>query len=61
MEQNSGRLHNTIGMTIGATRSLEFLVKEFQSILSYLAAGLSSRGKIARLSTLIVGTQQVQE
>jgi hypothetical protein len=29
----------------GPTRSLELLVEEFQSILSFWAAGLSSRGK----------------
>jgi hypothetical protein len=27
--QNSGRLHNTIGMATGATRSLELLIEEF--------------------------------
>jgi hypothetical protein len=31
----SGRLHNTTGTTTGATRSLELLVEEFQSILSF--------------------------
>jgi hypothetical protein len=30
-------------MTTGATRSLELPVKEFQSIFSFCAAGLSSR------------------
>jgi hypothetical protein len=34
-KQNSGRLHNSTGMAIGATRSLELLVKEFQSIFSF--------------------------
>jgi hypothetical protein len=34
-EQNSGRLHNTKGTTTGATRSLELIVEEFQSILSF--------------------------
>jgi hypothetical protein len=48
-------------MATGATRNLELLIKEFQSIFFFLAAGLSSKGKIARLSTLMVGTQQVQE
>jgi hypothetical protein len=58
---NTERLYNSTGMATGATRSLELLVKEFQSIFSFWAAGLSSRGKIARLSKLMVGTQQVQE
>jgi hypothetical protein len=34
-ERNSGRLHNTTGMTIGATRSLELLIEELQSIFSF--------------------------
>jgi hypothetical protein len=34
-QQNSGRLHNSTGITTGATRSLELLVKEFQSIFSF--------------------------
>jgi hypothetical protein len=34
VERTNGRLHNTTGMTTGATRSLELLVEEFQSILS---------------------------
>jgi hypothetical protein len=33
------------GMTTGATRSVELLVEEFQSIFSFGAADLSSRGK----------------
>jgi hypothetical protein len=45
MKQNSGRLHNTIGTATGITHSLELLIEEFQSIFSFLAAGLSSRGK----------------
>jgi hypothetical protein len=32
---NSGRLHNTIGTTTGATRSLELIIKEFQFIFSF--------------------------
>jgi hypothetical protein len=48
-------------MATGATRSLELLIEEFQSIFSFWAAGLSSSGKIVMLSTLMVGTQQVQE
>jgi hypothetical protein len=61
VEQNSGTLHNTTGTTTEATHSLYFRVEEFQSILSFWAAGSSSKGKIARLSTLMVGTRQVQE
>jgi hypothetical protein len=34
-QRNSRRLHNTTGMKTGATRSLEFLIEEFQSILSF--------------------------
>jgi anthranilate/para-aminobenzoate synthase component II len=33
--QNSGRLHNSTGTTTRVTRSLELLVKEFQSIFSF--------------------------
>jgi hypothetical protein len=45
MKQNSGRLHNSTGMATGATCNLELLIEEFQSIFSFSAAGLSSRGK----------------
>jgi hypothetical protein len=31
---NSGRFHNTTGIATGATRSLELIVEEFQSIFS---------------------------
>jgi hypothetical protein len=34
-KQNRGRHHNTTGMATGATRSLELLVEEFQSIFSF--------------------------
>jgi hypothetical protein len=34
-EWNSGRLHNTTGTATGAMRSLELLVEEFQSIISF--------------------------
>jgi hypothetical protein len=56
-KRNSGRLHNFAGTETGATLSLELLVKEFQSTFSFWVAGLSSRGEIARLCTLMVGTQ----
>jgi hypothetical protein len=45
MKQNSARLYNSKEMATGATRNLELLIEEFQSILSFWAAGLSSRGK----------------
>jgi hypothetical protein len=45
MEWNNGRLHNSTRTAIGATRNLELLIEEFQSIFSLWAAGLSSRGK----------------
>jgi hypothetical protein len=35
VEWNSGRLHNTTRTTNGATRSLELIVEEFQSIFSF--------------------------
>jgi hypothetical protein len=60
-KRNSGRLHNSTGMATGATHSLELLIIEFQSIFSFWAAGLSSKRKVVRLSTLMVGTQHVQE
>jgi hypothetical protein len=44
MKRNSETLRNTIGTVIGAMSSLELLIKEFQSIFSFGAAGLSSRG-----------------
>jgi hypothetical protein len=45
MKRNSGILHNPTGTATGATCSLELFVKEFKSIFSFWAAGLSSRGK----------------
>jgi hypothetical protein len=44
-ETEQRRLHNTIGTATGATRSLELIVEEFQSILSFWATGLSGREK----------------
>jgi hypothetical protein len=35
MKWNSERLHNTTGTATEATRSLELLVEEFQSIFSF--------------------------
>jgi hypothetical protein len=34
-KQNYARLHNTIGIAIGAAQSLELLVEEFQSIFTF--------------------------
>jgi hypothetical protein len=59
MEQNSGRLHNTIRMATGAAHNPELLIEEFQSIFTFRVAGLYGRGEIARLSTFMVGTQQM--
>jgi hypothetical protein len=47
--QQNGTAEDSIGTTTGVTDSLELLVEEFQPILSFWAAGLSSRGKIVRL------------
>jgi hypothetical protein len=35
VEQNSERLHNSTGTTTRATRSLDLLIEEFQSIISF--------------------------
>jgi hypothetical protein len=43
--KRNNRFHNSTGMATRATCSLELLVDEFQSIFSFGAAGLSSRGK----------------
>jgi hypothetical protein len=37
--------YNTIGTVTGAAHSLKLIIKEFQSIFSFWAASLSSRGK----------------
>jgi hypothetical protein len=34
-KRNSGRLHNSTGMATEATRSLELIVEEFQSIFPF--------------------------
>jgi hypothetical protein len=44
MEQRKTPSHHKNGQP-GVTRSLELLVEEFQSFISFGAAGLSSRGK----------------
>jgi hypothetical protein len=53
------RLHNSTGNRPGVITRLELLIEESQIFFSFWVAGLSSMGKIARLSTLMVGTQQV--
>jgi hypothetical protein len=53
------RLHNSTSNRLGVIAHPELLIKESQIFFSFLAAGLSSMGKIARLNTLMVGTQQV--
>jgi hypothetical protein len=35
MKWNIGILHNSTGIATGATRNLELLIEEFQSILSF--------------------------
>jgi hypothetical protein len=54
-------LHNSIGIRPGVIARLELLIEESQIFFSFWAEGLSSMGKIARLNTLMVGTQQVVE
>jgi hypothetical protein len=55
------RLHNTTRTTTDIAHSLELLIEEFQSIFTFWASGLYNIEEIVRLSTLMVGTQQVQE
>jgi hypothetical protein len=55
------RHHNSTGnWSIGITH-LEHHIDVLQIFFSFGAADLCGRGKIARLSTLMLGTQQVQE
>jgi hypothetical protein len=53
------RHHNFTGSQPVAIARLELDIVVLQIFFSFWAAGLSSRGKIARLSTLIVATQHV--
>jgi hypothetical protein len=53
--------HNSTGNRPGAIARLEYHIKVLQIFFSFWVAGLYGRGKIAKLSTLMVGTQQVQE
>jgi hypothetical protein len=52
-------LHNSTSNRPGVITHLKLLRKESQIFFNFWAASLSSMGKIARLSTLMVGTQQV--
>jgi hypothetical protein len=49
------RLHNSSGYRPRIIARLELLIEESQIFFNIIAAGLSSMGKIARLSTLVVG------
>jgi hypothetical protein len=53
--------HNSIGNQPEAIPRLEHHIEVLQIFFRFWATGLYSRGKIARLTTLMVGTQQVQE
>jgi hypothetical protein len=55
MKAEQRRLHNPQESNWGSV-SLELLVKKFHTIIIFWAVG-----KIVRLSTLMVGTQQVHE
>jgi hypothetical protein len=55
------RHNNPTGNQPGAIARLELYIIVLQIFFSFWVAGLYGRGKIARLSTLMVGTQQVQE
>jgi hypothetical protein len=55
------RHNNTTGNRPGAVSRLEHHFKVLQSLLQLLSSRIEWEGKIARLSTLMVGTQQVQE
>jgi hypothetical protein len=53
--------HNSIGNRPGVITHLELLIKESKKLLQLLSSRFEWQGKIARLSTLMVGTQQVSE
>jgi hypothetical protein len=53
------RHHNSTGNQLGAIARLEHHIEVLQIFFSFWAAGLCGRGEIARLSTLMVGTQKV--
>jgi hypothetical protein len=55
------RHHNTTGNRPGAIAHLEHHIDVLQSLLQLLSNRFEWQGKITRLSTLMVGTQLVQE
>jgi hypothetical protein len=55
------RHHNSTGNWLTTIAHLEHHIEELQIFFSFWAVGFYGKGKIARLSTLMVGTQQVQE
>jgi hypothetical protein len=55
------RHHNATGNRPGAITHQKHHIEVLQIFFSFRAADLYGRGEIARLSTLIVGTQQIQE
>jgi hypothetical protein len=55
------RHHDTTGNRPGAIAHLEHHIEVLQSLLQLLSSKFEWQGKIARLSILMVGTQEVQE
>jgi hypothetical protein len=55
------RYHNSTGNKPGVIAHLEHHNDVLQSLLQLLSSRFEWQGKIARLSTLMVGTQQVQK
>jgi hypothetical protein len=53
------RDHNSIGNRPGAIAHLEHHFEVLQSLLQLLSIRFAWQGEIGRLSTLMVGTQQV--
>jgi hypothetical protein len=51
---NSGRIQNTIKTATGTSHSLELLVKEFQSFITFWVAGLNNREKRAGENNKVV-------
>jgi hypothetical protein len=51
--------HNSTCNRPGVIAHLELLIEESQIFFNFWVVGLSSMRKIARLSTLMIGTQQV--
>jgi hypothetical protein len=53
--------HNSIGNQPGVIDNLELLIEESKNLLQLLSSRFVQQGEIVRLSTLMVGTQQVQK